>query len=62
MAANAESLEHIGHERTNFSGETVGTGQLRWERVRENVTFPFVIQDVTGFGDCWQKGKWTIAK
>ena len=37
-------------ERTNSSGETVGTGQLRCDECG-NVTSSFVILGVTGFGD-----------
>ena len=51
MEANAESSKHMGHERTNSSGETVGTGQLRWEEECENATSPFVTLGVKGFGD-----------
>ena len=40
----------MGHERTDSSKETVGTGQLRWEGECGNVTSPFVILGVTVFG------------
>ena len=50
MEAKAETSKHMGRERTNSSWETVGTGQLRWEGECENVTSPFVIVSVTGWG------------
>ena len=42
------------HERTNSSGKTAGTGQLRWVGECENVTSPFVI---TVFGVSWGEGQ-----
>ena len=62
METNAESSKHmLVHERTDFSGETVGTGPLRWEGECENVTPPFMILGGTGFGDSWGEGQGTIA-
>ena len=45
----AESSKNMGHERTNFSRETVGTGQLKWEGKCGNLTSAFVIRGVTVF-------------
>ena len=56
-----ESSKHMGCEKTNFSAETVGTEQLRWEVECGNVMSPFVILGVTGFGDSWGEGQGTIA-
>ena len=57
MDAKAESSKHMGHERTDSSGKTVGTGQLRWDGEFGNVTSPFVILGETGFGDRWGEGQ-----
>ena len=57
METKAESSKHMGHERTNSSGETVGTGQLIWEGECGNVTSLFVILGVMGFCDSWGEGK-----
>ena len=61
MEVKVESSKHMGHERTNYSGETVGKRRLRWEAECGNVTSPFVILGVTGFGNSWRKGAGTIA-
>ena len=47
MEAKAESSKHMGGEKTNSLGETVGKGQLRWEEECGNVTSPLVILGVT---------------
>ena len=52
----------MGHERTNSYGETVGTVQLRWEGECGNATSPFVILDVTGFGNSRAEEQGTIAE
>ena len=61
MGTNAESSKHVGRERTNSNGETVGTGPLKWEGECGNVKSPFVIPGVTSFGDSWGEGQGTIA-
>ena len=61
MEANALNSKHAGNERTNSSGETVRTGQLRWEGDYGNVTSSFVILSVTDFGDSWVEEQVTIA-
>ena len=48
-----ETSKHMGRERTDFNGETVGTGKLKWKGKCGNVTSPFVILGVTSFGDSW---------
>ena len=57
MEGNAESSKDMGHERTNSSKKTVGTGQLRWEEKCGNVASPFVILGVTVSGVSWGEGK-----
>ena len=57
MKGNAEGSKDMGHERTNSSRETVGTGQLRWEGDCGNVTSPFVILGVTVFGVSSEEGQ-----
>ena len=61
MEAKEESPKPMRRERTNSSGETIGTVQLRWEGKCGNVTSPFVILGGTGFGDILGKGQGTIA-
>ena len=51
----------MGRERTNSSKETVEKGQLRSDGECENVTSPFVILVITGFGDSWGEVQGTIA-
>ena len=52
MEGNADSSKDMGH-RTNSSGKTVGTGQLRWEGECGNVASPFMILGVTVSGVRW---------
>ena len=62
MDGNAESSRDMEYEMNNSSGETIGTGQFRWERECGNVTSPFVILNVTGFGvSCMERETRTIA-
>ena len=61
MEAKAESSKHMGREKTNSNGETVGVKQLRWEGECGNVTSPFVTQGVTSFGNSWGEGQGIIA-
>ena len=51
----------MGRERTNSSEETVEKGQLRSDGECENVTSPFVILGITGFGDSWGEVQGTTA-
>ena len=45
MEAKAKRSKHMGRERTNSSGETVGSGQLIWEGEFGNVTSPEAFSD-----------------
>ena len=49
LEAKAESSKVTGRERTNSSGETVETGQLKWKRECGNVTYPICDTGCNGF-------------
>ena len=51
----------MGRERTHYNGETVGVGQSRREGECGNVTFLFVTQGITSFGNSWGEEQGTIA-
>ena len=61
LEANAESLKHMGRERTNVNRVTVGMRQLRWEEECQNMRFLFVTLGATSFGNSWEEEQGTIA-
>ena len=47
------TIEDKDLRETNSSEEAVGTRQLRWQGKFENVTSPFALLGVKGFGNSW---------
>ena len=61
MNSAAVPITANGRDRINSNGETIGTGQLRWEGECGNVTSPFVSRSVTSFGNSCGEEQGTIA-
>ena len=61
MEAKAESSKHVGCDRTDSNGETVGMGQLRWEEECGNMMSLFVTLGLTSFGNSWREEQGAIA-